>query len=95
MTEKNSIIAFQRYLRLQKGLSPNTLDAYMHDIGKLTEFCLTKNIRPEELQLKDLEEFSASLHDLGIALSSHAISLSLHREALMHFSGSFILPAYA
>ena len=72
MTEKNSIIAFQRYLRLQKGLSPNTLDAYMHDIGKLTEFCLTKNIRPEELQLKDLEEFSASLHDLGIALSSHA-----------------------
>ena len=70
---------FRRYLRLQKGLSSNTLEAYMHDVSLLYTWVVEKfgqeeNIegRVQKLTLADLEEFSASLFDLGIAPSSHA-----------------------
>ena len=80
MTKNNSIAAFRRYLRLQRGLSANTLEAYMHDVGKLVEWATPsqpsregEERKPiEELKLADLQEFSASLHDVGISLSSHA-----------------------
>ena len=66
------ITKFRRYLRLQKGLSPNTLEAYLHDVGKLMEWCQVRQLQPEGLGLQELQEFSASLHDLGIARSTHA-----------------------
>ena len=76
---KNIKDQFRRYLRLQKGLSPNTLEAYMHDVSLLYTWVVEKfgqeeNIegRVQKLTLADLEEFSASLFDLGIAPSSHA-----------------------
>lgn len=67
---------FRRHLRLMRGLSPNTLEAYLHDVGKLFDYCEAEGKRPEALTLDDLQAFSASLHDLGIALSSHARILS-------------------
>lgn len=63
---------FRRHLRLLRGLSSNTLEAYMHDVCKLTEWCVECGRNPLSLKLDDLEEFSASLHDLGIASSTHA-----------------------
>lgn len=44
----------------------------MYDLEKLLDFCRRTERDPIQLQLPDLEEFSASLHDLGIASSSHA-----------------------
>ena len=76
---KNIKDQFRRYLRLQKGLSPNTLEAYMHDVSLLYTWVAEKygqeenmESRVQKLSLADLEEFSASLFDLGIAPSSHA-----------------------
>jgi len=73
MTEKrNYIHDFRRHIRLLRGLSDNTLEAYMHDVAKLTEWCEEQQKDPLKLQLSNLEEFSASLHDLGLASSTHA-----------------------
>ena len=76
---KNIKEQFRRYLRLQKGLSPNTLEAYLHDVSLLFAWVAereggenTVDERIIQLKLADLEEFSASLFDLGIAPSSHA-----------------------
>ena len=69
---QNYITSYRRYLRLQRGLSANTLEAYMHDLAMLLQYCEEKNRDPVTLELKDLQEFSASLHDLGIAPASHA-----------------------
>ena len=75
-TKQNSrntpIAAFRRYLRLQRGLSPNTLEAYMHDVGKLYDYCQEQGREMLDMKLADLQEFSASLHDMGIASSTHA-----------------------
>ena len=63
---------FRRHLRLLKGVSPNTVAAYISDVGKLITWCEEEQRDPGTLTLDDLETFSASLHDLGIASSSHA-----------------------
>lgn len=63
---------FRRHLRLLKGVSTNTVAAYISDVGKLITWCEEEQRDPVTLTLDDLETFSASLHDLGIASSSHA-----------------------
>lgn len=63
---------FRRHLRLLKGVSPNTVAAYISDVRKLITWCEEEQRDPVTLTLDDLETFSASLHDLGIASSSHA-----------------------
>lgn len=72
MATPDILRGFRRHLRLLRGLSPNTLEAYMHDVGKLLTWCAEAGCDPLLLRLDDLEEFSASLHDLGIASSTHA-----------------------
>ena len=72
MATPDILRGFRRHLRLLRGLSPNTLEAYMHDVGKLLTWCAEVGRDPLLLRLDDLEEFSASLHDLGIASSTHA-----------------------
>lgn len=63
---------YQRYLRLEKGLSPNTLEAYLNDLAKLKSFLKEKGIEEEKVELRDLEEFAARLYDLGIATTTQA-----------------------
>ncbi len=67
---------YQRYLRLEKGLSPNTLEAYLNDLAKLKAFLKDKGIEEEKVQLKDLEEFAGTLYDLGVATTTQARILS-------------------
>ena len=69
---KDALRQYQRYLKLQKGFTPNTLDAYLRDVQKLLLYLKGEGIDPLDVKLEDLEHFSASLHDLGIAPSSQA-----------------------
>ena len=52
---------YQRYLRLERGLSANTLEAYMLDLAKLQSFLKDKNLKEEDVKLRDLEEFATTL----------------------------------
>lgn len=67
---------YQQYLKLEKSLSPNTLDAYMTDLDKLMSFLTLEGIDPLEVCLNDLESFAAGLHDIGIHPRSQARILS-------------------
>lgn len=67
---------YRNYLRLERGLSANTLEAYMLDLDKLLAFFEQKGTDPVQAELSDLEEFSSTLHDLGISPRSHARILS-------------------
>lgn len=69
---KDALRQYQRYLKLQKGFTANTLDAYMRDVQKLLVYLKGEQKDPLEVTIDDLEHFSASLHDLGIAASSQA-----------------------
>ena len=74
--EIDIISRYRRYLRLERGLSANTLEAYMLDLGKLLTFLSGIGVTPEKAVLKDLENFTAGLFDLGITTRSQARILS-------------------
>ncbi|WP_455672709.1 site-specific tyrosine recombinase XerD [Phocaeicola sp.] len=73
----NKILAkYKQYLKLEKSLSNNTVEAYLTDLDKLLAFLTLENITPLEVKLENLEAFSAGLHDIGIHPRSQARILS-------------------
>jgi len=69
---------FKAYLQLEKSLSDNSVEAYLHDIDKLTTYLLASdNVKaPEELELKDLQHFLQWIGELGMTASSQARIIS-------------------
>lgn len=67
---------YNQYLRLEKALSPNSVDAYMQDLSKLTRFMQDEGIDIEEVTYDDLQRFAAGLHDIGIHPRSQARIIS-------------------
>lgn len=68
--------AYQRYMRLERNFTPNTLDAYMHDIDKLLRYLASQGIGPTAARIADLQAFATQLHDLGISPRSQCRILS-------------------
>ncbi|MEO6905775.1 MAG: site-specific tyrosine recombinase XerD [Ginsengibacter sp.] len=69
---------FKAYLQLEKSLSENSVDAYVHDIEKFTQF-LVQNIidkTPEEIELNHLEDFLKWINKLGMTPASQARIIS-------------------
>ncbi len=67
---------YKVYLKLEKSLSDNTVNAYLADIHKLYQFLADEQIHPLDVTLENLETFSATLRDLGIQPRSQARILS-------------------
>jgi len=67
---------YKQYLVLEKGLSANTLDAYMHDVEKFCSYLADEGKSPFDATLETLENFSATLMDIGISPRSQARVLS-------------------
>ena len=74
--DQRELRGFLRYLKLQRSLSPNTLDAYQRDVEKLLRFLDGEGKRPAEAELADLQTFAAQLHDIGIGPRSQCRILS-------------------
>ena len=75
-TYQKIVKRYRQYLKLEKGLSDNTIDAYLTDLDKLHAFLTLENINCLDVTLQDLEQFSAGLHDIGIHPRSQARILS-------------------
>ncbi|MES2431814.1 MAG: site-specific tyrosine recombinase XerD [Bacteroidota bacterium] len=69
---------FKAYLQLEKSLSNNSVEAYLHDIEKLTTYLLAVNDAkaPNEVKLNDLESFVKWISELGMTAGSQARIIS-------------------
>ena len=69
---------FKAWLQLEKSLADNSVQAYLHDIDKFTEYLLLQNHKktPAEISLKELEHFLVWIHELGMTASSQARIIS-------------------
>ncbi len=63
---------YTAFLRLQKGLSPQTVEAYGFDLDKLMNYLETEGIGFTEVTYAELQSFLAELHDLGISPTSQS-----------------------
>src|SRR5580704_17752653 len=69
---------YKSYLQLERSLSDNSVEAYLLDIEKLTQFLLHSNglKSPGEIKLKDLKLFIKWISELGISDKSQARIIS-------------------
>lgn len=78
MDWRSAIKGFQAYLKLEKSLADNSVEAYSRDIEKLYQFSETKlvKLKPETITLTDLRDFITWASELGMIPSSQARILS-------------------
>ncbi|MDB4918545.1 site-specific tyrosine recombinase XerD [Mucilaginibacter sp.] len=78
MDWRSAIKGFQSYLKLEKSLSGNSIEAYSRDIEKLFQFANREDfkVNPENITLTNLRQFIVWAADLGMIPSSQARILS-------------------
>ncbi|KAA3642434.1 MAG: site-specific tyrosine recombinase XerD [Bacteroidetes bacterium] len=69
---------FESFLKLERSLSQNSVDAYLQDIDKLIQYLelAEKDKSPKEINHEDLSEFILWLFEMGIAARSQARIIS-------------------
>ena len=70
--QQRLIRRYYQYLKLEKGCSPNTIDAYMRDLDKFLRFIKDEGTDLMSVQLDDFHQFSSLMTNVGI----HSVSLS-------------------
>jgi len=65
---------FKNFLRLERALSGNSIDAYLNDVNKLIQYfeAIQAKAEVKEITLTDLRNFLKWLNDLGVLPSSQA-----------------------
>jgi integrase/recombinase XerD len=73
-----SIKGFEEYLRLEKGLSGNSINAYINDISKLLNFIKSnfKGVTPQKVKLNHLKSFVEWLNLKGVSPRTQARTIS-------------------
>ena len=69
---------YKAWLQLEKSLAANSVEAYLRDIEKLTDYlqAAKKMITPQQLELKDLEKFVQWISELGMTVASQSRIIS-------------------
>ena len=69
---------FKAYLQLERSLSNNSVEAYLRDVDKLTEYLQAVNIlkTPQDIDLNDLQKFIKWVSELGMTATSQARIIS-------------------
>ena len=72
------IKGFKNYLRLEKSLSENSIQAYIHDIKLLVKFLEEKNLNliPKQIKLSVLQDFVMWINKIGLNARSQARIIS-------------------
>ena len=69
---------FKDYLKLERSLAQNSIDAYLHDLAKLRQFLEMENrdLSPVQVKQQDILDFIAFISELGMSRYSQARMLS-------------------
>ena len=69
---------FKSFLALEKSLSINSVEAYLHDVEKLVQFLEYKKyaLSPKNIELHHLQEFLKWINELGMSATTQARVIS-------------------
>lgn len=69
---------FKAYLQLERSLSENSVDAYLHDVELLTQWMLLQGLQknPAAVVQEDLQQFLKAIAEMGMGANSQARIIS-------------------
>lgn len=70
------ITEFVSYLKIEKGLSANSILAYQDDVNKLINYCCEQELKVKDVEYQHLKLFITELYDLGLSARSQARIIS-------------------
>ncbi len=78
MTWDAAIYQFKNYLKLERSLSENSVEAYLRDVSKLKQFVELSNqaLAPEQVELHHLHSLIEQINELGMSAYSQARIIS-------------------
>lgn len=69
-------VDYHFYLKFEKGLSPNSIDAYERDLLRLFAYLSDAGIKPEEAEFEHVRDFVVEIASIGIHPRSQARIIS-------------------
>ena len=74
----NHIKHYSHYLKIERSLSGNSIEAYLHDVVMLEQFMASRypDLSPIKVSLKHLQDFLHYINELGLSAPSQARILS-------------------
>lgn len=68
---------YRLHIQLERGLSANTVESYMRDLGQFSEFVLERyGLSPTNVEPRMIEDFMLALYDKGVEKSTQSRILS-------------------
>ncbi len=69
--------AYSTYIRLERGLSKNTIESYMHDVVNFGDFVTSRySLPPYDVEQRHIDDYMRELYEMGLRSSSAARVLS-------------------
>ena len=89
---KREMQSYKRFLALEKGVSENTVSAYMFDIDRFSTYVFHQGIEKySHIEIKHIHSFLMMLEELGLALSSRTRTLSSLRGFFSYLFSSKVI----
>jgi integrase/recombinase XerD len=76
MSWENSIKEFKYYLRVERSLTNNTVDAYIRDVNKLSKYSINNNLSIKLIIRENIQDFISFLNDEKISARTQARVIS-------------------
>lgn len=76
VTQETLLRRYVAYLRLEKGMTSNTIEAYTNDVQKLLQYTASGNLSLLDVDRGTLHDFVCTLQDVGIGARSQARVIS-------------------
>ncbi len=78
MQWESYIRGYRQYLQLERSLSPNSVEAYIHDISTFVNYLDINgiDINPGHVELRHLQEFVREVVELGLSASTQSRMIS-------------------
>ncbi len=87
---ETQIRTFLNCLRVEKGLSDNTIQAYRRDIAKFAAFAATRHLGAEDVRRGDVVDFLGTLYRKGL----DSRSVARHLVTIRHFFRFALMEGY-